>query len=241
MNDQERTRRILVVGVDESAYEKVEPILTRRQFEIDRFPRARAVFDLIDDVPFDILVVGYPLEEVKMRSFLDRVRHTESHSRNTSVLLFSDPARLQEAVRFVGDGANRVLSNDADVERISEVVSLLLDIAPRKEIRVLVRIEVDLAEGESLELCQSENISESGILLSCSRRYPIGSRFDFEFGLEGDIQPIRGTAEVVRHTDSRREGVEGFGARFLSITGNGEKRLARHIEERLGEDARMER
>src|SRR5262249_57287484 len=63
--------------------------------------------------------------------------------------------------------------------------------------------------------CQSENISETGMLLRSPEAYPIGTRVRFECTLPGDRSPLRGEAEVVRHTVSEVEQVQGIGVKVI--------------------------
>ena len=83
----------------------------------------------------------------------------------------------------------------------------------------------------SLEMSQTENLSETGMLVRTGEVYPLGSRLSFEFHLGGQGQPIRGEGEVVRQTTAGRESVRGVGIRFISLERDGQARLQRFLRE----------
>ena len=224
-------RSVLVVNVDEELFGKIAPLLGREALEVDRFPRARAALDLISQVPVDVLIVGYPLPDVPAQELLDVVRAAHSPCRQSPLLLLARADDLEEAKRFIGRGANEAVAVEESAERLQAAVSRLLAVAPRSGLRVMVRIVVNIGEGAALEMSQTENLSETGMLVRTGEVYPLGSRLSFEFHLGGQSQPIRGEGEVVRQTTAGREAVRGIGIRFISLERDGLQRLQRFLRE----------
>lgn len=223
---------MLVVNVDEELFAKVSPLLSRHAFEIDRFPRAGAALELISRVPVDVLLIGYPLPDVGTQELLNAVRANGSPCRQSPLLLLAHADQLEEAQRFIGRGANEVVAVEDSPERLQAAISRLLAVAPRSALRLMVRIVVNIGEGAALEMAQSENFSETGMLVRTREPYPLGSRLSFEFHLGGGHLPIRGEGEVVRATTAGREAVHGVGVRFISLERDGLMRLQRFLRER---------
>jgi len=224
-------RSVLVVNVDEALFAKVAPLLNRHEFELDRFPRAAAALELVAHAPIDVLLVGFPLPDVGMQRFLDAVRAESSPCRQSPLLLIAFPDMLQEAERWVGHGANRAVSVEESPERLQQAVSALLAVAPRSSLRMMVRVVVNMGEGAALEMAQTENLSETGMLVRTDEIYPLGSHLTFEFHMGGDRLPIRGEGLVVRRTTAGRESVRGVGIRFISFERDGGVRLQRYLRE----------
>ncbi|HXT19479.1 MAG TPA: PilZ domain-containing protein [Thermoanaerobaculia bacterium] len=224
-------RSVLVVNADEELFAKIAPLLNREALEVDRFPRARAALDLVSQVPVDVLIVGYPLPDVRTQELLDVVRRPESPCRQSPLLLLAHREELEEAKRFIGRGANEAIAVEESAERLQAAVSRLLAVAPRSSLRMMVRIVVNIGEGAALEMSQTENLSETGMLVRTGEVYPLGSRLSFEFHLGGQSQPIRGEGEVVRQTTAGRESVRGIGIRFISLERDGLLRLQRFLRE----------
>ncbi len=227
-------RSLLVVNADQELFDKIAPLLNREELEVDRFPRAKSALELVSRVPVDVLVIGYPLPDVPVQELLDAVRATASPCRQSPLLLLARRDELEEARRFIGHGANEAVAVEESAERLQAAISRLLAVAPRSSLRTMVRIVVNIGEGATLEMAQSENLSATGMLVRTGEVYPIGSRMSFEFHLGGESQPIRGEGEVVRQTTAGRESVRGIGIRFLSIERDGMARLQRFLREQAG-------
>ena len=224
-------RSLLIVNVDEELFGKLAPLLNREELEVDRFPRARAALELVSRVPVEVLIVGYPLPDVPTQEFLDAVRSAASPCRQSPLLLLARGEELAEAKRFIGRGANEVVAEEESAERLQAAVSRLLAVAPRSSLRTMVRIVVNIGEGAALEMSQTVNLSETGMLVRTGEVYPLGSRLSFEVHLGGQSQPIRGEGEVVRATAAGRESVRGIGIRFISLERDGLLRLQRFLRE----------
>jgi len=229
-----RRRSLLVVNVDEELFDKVAPFLNRQEFEIDRFPRALAALELVSHVPVDVLLFGYPLPDIGTQELLDRIRSSNSPCRQSPLLLLAHADQLEEANRFIGRGANVVVAVEDSPERLQAAISRLLAVARRSSLRLMVRIVVNIGEGAALEMAQSENLSETGMLVRTSEVYPLGSRLSFEFHLGGDRLPIRGEGEVARQTTAGRETARGIGIRFISLERDGLLRLQRFLRDVSG-------
>jgi CheY-like chemotaxis protein len=223
-------RNVLLVNVDEHLFEKVAPLLARSEFEIDRFPGARTALELVSVVSFDVLVALFPLPDIPAQDFLDSVRAPESPCRRSPLLVLSARERLADAERYLGRGVNRVVALEETAEQLQREVSMLLSVAPRRSLRLMVRVNVLAGERPDLSLFQSENLSHTGMLLRGGEPYPLGTRIAFEFHLGTDRSPVRGEAEVVRHTTPGREEVRGgMGVRFFYFEKDGLVRLQRFL------------
>lgn len=223
---------VLVVNVGAREFEKLAPLLDREEFEVDRFPRAAMALELIRQVTFDVLLVGYPLPDIGPREFLSEVRDEESPCRTSPLLLIASDETLEVAREFIGYGANRVVGMDETAARLQAEVTRLLEVAPRRELRTMVRLEIQVGDGHKLAMGQTENLSRSGMLVRAGESYDVGSEVEFEFFLGDDPSAIHGQGTVVRHTTPGRENVRGMGIRFDSFEKDGRKRLDRYLSSR---------
>jgi hypothetical protein len=81
--------------------------------------------------------------------------------------------------------------------------------------------------------CQTENVSETGMLLRGFGHYPPGTTIDFEINIPGQPDPIRGSATIARTTNLSLERLEGVGARFESFLGGDQGRLTEYLNEHI--------
>lgn len=218
--------RILVVGLERPLFQKIDPVLNRSKFVVDRVPRGESGKLLASHAAFDLIVVRHPLPDMSLGSLLNSVHEPGSPCGAAPILVLTDESRLSEVRGLMPGGTNQVVSINEPWKLLQEVASQLLGVAPRIATRVMIRVEVQLeGEAKSQVMCQSENLSENGMLLRSDRLFPIGTRVSFESMLPGERAPIHGQAEVVRHTVPDVENVQGMGLKVLGFKGDGQKRL----------------
>lgn len=221
------SRNFLLVGVSEPEFERYLSILSRGGFDFDRFPTPKQALSLIRHVSFHLILVRVPLRGMELKTFLDQIRDQTSASLHSSVILLSEPDYRAEAKKYLGRGANSVLNLGDSVRKIQTSVSKLLRIADRKSVRFTTHIAAELGDGRERLLCQTENISSTGMLLHTDRRYPLGTRLNFDCVLPGARS--LGVAEVVRYTISGRDSVGGMAVRFVSFSGDSHERLESYL------------
>lgn len=224
-----KQRNILAIGVTRDEFQQIVPFLDRDTFEVDRFPSPGGAIELVSRVPFEMLLVRYPLPEMELHTFLDAVRADGSASLSSSLLLLSSNSHAEQARRFIGRGANRTISLEDSPDEIQATVSSVLNVAPRKAARFLARVEIKIGDASDMILCQTENISATGMLIRTAKRYDLGTELEFEFSLPNDIRPVRGIAQIVRHTMIGRDDVGGIGLRFLSFSGDSQRRFESYL------------
>ncbi len=225
-----KRRNVLVIGVSPEEFGRVAPFLARDAFDVDRFPSGTGALELTAHVSIEVLLVRYPLPDMDLGVFLQAVRQPDSRCLASPILILADAAAATEAGAYIGRGANRVLHLESAEDDLQATVSSLLAVAPRKDARFLARMEIKLGGAKDMILCQTENLSASGILIKTERRYEKGTRIDFEFSLPDDIRPISGVAEVVRQTMVGRDKVGGIGMRFLSFAGDSQRRYESYVK-----------
>lgn len=207
----EDAKRLLVVEVGPELYARVAPVLKRNAFEVDRFPGASGALELLAALPFDALILGYPMAEVPFNEFLDGVR--SGVSKEASIVILAERERRAEAERFLDRGVHLVLTPEDALDETERLLCALFAVAPRAALRVLVKLDLTLDTGRDLFVAQTENISTSGMFVATHRRYPLGSQARFEMSLPGERPPVRGTATITRHSRPD-EGRQGMGLRY---------------------------
>lgn len=215
-------RSVLIVGEELGRVDVFVSLLRRLSLNVRRAMRASAAATIIHEAGLDLVVVVLPFRQA--RDFLLLVRAPSSACRHAAVLLVRD-----EKSAASGDEltplANRELPATASPEEFRDAVDLLLNVAPRVEVRASLRMRLGGQPADGPRVAQVENLSTSGMLLSAPEPLPVGSVFGFELELPSQKDPIRGRAQVVRHTPAAAGGSPGLGASFLSLGGEGPERL----------------
>jgi CheY-like chemotaxis protein len=225
----EDQRHVLLVGGEDAGFDRMAPMLRRAEFNVHTAEPSPFLLDLVLTTPFELLIAPFPLNGMSMDDLLETVRDEGSACRDAGFLLISDPELLDDAQALVDLGVNRALGSDWAEARLWQAVGDLLQIAPRVYVRVLMHADVEVMRDKKQTLYRTVNMSSSGALLQGSDEIALGSTFEFLFRLPGGGL-IEGTAEVVRHTNPLREGIEGIGSRFTGFRDDSENRLGDYLE-----------
>ncbi len=225
----EAQRSVLLVGLDHGDVEKVREALLPVGINILTSVDGKTALDLAPHRQVSGLIVSYPLPDLPMSVFLDAVRRRGSAWQSAALLLVTGAALRTDAEVYVGRGANRVVAIEEAGLVLGDLLERLLATAPRVAIKVPGRIEVRVENYVRRVLCQTWNLSTSGMLLRGPHTYPPSTELGFELFLPGDIEPVRGRGRVVRQTLPPREPMPGIGVAFSSFSNGDENRLMSHL------------
>lgn len=223
----ELQRSALILGVDAAEFQSLSTRLRRVGYISDWVGTAAEALDLVTLLPFDAIVAGFPFVDTTAKQFLGAVRRPDGPCRTAAVVLLARDEDLDEANRLIGQGVNAVFPLVDAAELLASKLRSLVEVAPRFPLRVMSRLRGRLAGTSTL--CQTVNISATGMLLRGDQHAPVGGEVHFELTLPGDTNPLRGTGVVVRHTFERRERVSGLGIRFASFEDDGQVRLQLYL------------
>jgi hypothetical protein len=125
-----------------------------------------------------------------------------------------------------GSGANLILTGEADPSLWDTRLEELLEVPPRRDLRIPVQLEVwsrlapegDVTEGLGL------NISPRGMLLETDDALDIGTKVDLSFALPGRDDELRVVGQVVRDADGQARRPR-CGVEFLILRGDARERI----------------
>ncbi len=224
--------RVLLTGLEQTDLRRLLPPLAAYGLQLHHVPWGDDAIDLILEERFDAIVVLYPSEGAALARFLSSVRSASGLSRDCGLVLLAVAGSEGRARQLIGHGVNRVVPLDAPRRELAQAVVELLQVAPRVPLRLPTRVLLTEKDRRSAAFCQTVNLSASGMLVAGFARYPVGALLDFELTLPGDERPVRGAAEIARHANPTREGVEGFGARFVTFRDTDRVRLETFLSSR---------
>ncbi len=229
----DRGRTVLIVSQDPERetelYRRLMPSLIRFGCEVQKSSPGVSVFEVVERTAFDLVVIGYPIQQPALPALLKSIRWRESACRNTPVLLFSTRTAKRRASEYVNRGVSRMVDDDATEWELESAIGALLQVEMRVSLTLPVKLGLPLGRKVERVVAQLDNLSTSGMLIRGKWQVEVGAPLTFEFTLPGHTAPISGTAEVVRTTTREREGLIGFGIQFVRFEGDGEQKLARFV------------
>ena len=227
------TKNIVLTRMDDETFARAAEALSTDEINLHHAPWDDNTLDLVQSTKFDVIVIGFPGPITPLRRFVECVRAPGSACQRSGVILLADPQHIDAAQAFVGVGINRAIPADNAEELLAASITELAAVAPRLALRAPTRVVLQLEQRPLRTFCQTENISETGMLLRGFGHYPPGTTIDFEINIPGQSDPIRGTATIARTTNVQLERMEGVGARFQSFIGQDGGRLTEYLNEHL--------
>ena len=152
----------------------------------------------------DVLMPGVPAEEICRRVRADPVM------RKVSLIVIGTAASMAALKRC---GANRSFLRPLDQEDFLGAVRSLIEVAARKDYRVLVGVHISGTVRSTPFFGRSENISSTGILFSTNRRLDVGDRPELSLVLPGQGQ-VHVVSEILRAEPDPGKHPK-YGARFI--------------------------
>ena len=224
-------KHVLAACLDDPTHAKLDPAFSRAEFEVTTVPELRHATKLVQYIRFDLILVGFTVRGDELDALLDAIRLQGSPNVTTRIALFAAPEELVEARERREHGATKALATSLGQLEMQEAVTNLLRSRARLHMRVLTRVSTALEGGAATQLlCQTHDLSRTGLLVVTDSRFPVGAPVAFALDLPDAGGRIHGEAEVVRHALEVRDGVDGLGLHFRSFAADGERRLLTFLE-----------
>jgi hypothetical protein len=225
--------QVVMTRTDESSFAKAKDAIRGEDINLQMAPWNDNTLELVQSTPFDAVIIGFPGPITALRRFVQCLRSPGSASQRSGVVLLCEPRHLDAAKTFVGIGVgiNRAISATDMAENLAQAILGLSSVAPRATLRAPTRVVLHLEQRPLRTFCQTENVSETGMLLRGFGHYPPGTTIDFEINIPGQSDPIRGRATIARTTTVSSERMEGVGARFDEFREGDRARLTEYLND----------
>ncbi len=235
----EQNKRILVIVPQEALYNKLEPVLKRESIEVSRSANATSSLILATNMAYDLIVAEYPLPDLSIVEFLGILQSPTLPSAESHILLITKDEEVEAVKRHTeSDDRVQVVPQSASAQHLHTCLAgSLAGVAARKSSRLMVQLETQMGAGKLMRVCQTSNVSESGLLIHTTRLLPIDTEIEVSFYLPGDARPIDGRVRVVRHSDPTTEPAAGMGVVFTNLSNTARDKLRDYVDGRwLGQE-----
>lgn len=146
-----------------------------------------------------------------------RAIRSDEDLKNVSIIMVTTSAK--DIDTCMAAGANDSILKPINPTELLKKVGKYVNIAMRRDIRILARIGVEGVKGVGSEsfLGNTVNISSSGVLIETSHVFTIGENVSCSFFLPGNSTPINAEGDVVRRANASQAGMNYYGIRFIDI------------------------
>ena len=221
---------VVIVGPSRPCVESLAGLWGEMSIEVKQFPSAEeALHDLRDREAPEAVLISYPLWDMSLADLYPALQRIDRHSH---LIVMSPAASLHEVAPYEDLGVILV-STDQSTHALRREVQTLVGQPSTRSARFMVRMEVQIAAGRVLRACQSENISETGMLIRTNEEFPLGASIQVEFVPPGQEEPVKCSAEVVRYTSPDKERIRGMGIRFVAFEDEGDEILGQALRKQV--------
>lgn len=211
----EQNLKVLAVGGTSEAFTNLTDIFERQSIRLHRVESGAEALILTGNMFYDLLVIEDPLPDLPVDNVLSSLQALDWSSGGAPALVLTESPKVETMLRRLTTFPCRVVSKLAEHTDLQQAISELLGVAVRSTARMIVNVQVELEDGGPLRCYQSENLSESGVLLRGGQTLAVGTRIRLVFNLPDEPEPIAGKAVVVRHTSGDEQ--TGIGTRFVEL------------------------
>jgi len=204
-------------------------LLSRPPFATEAVSRAAELLMRLEGPPYRLMILNMPGDGLEFKQILPIVRDPKMPCSKGAVILLTPPERVEEHRAYLQKGLNVVLSRTVCPDVVELEIARQVEVAPRVNTRIMLRLKARVQSQNTMIMCQTANISASGLFLVHKTILPVGTIFSFELMLPGVKAPITGEARVVRHATFIKEKYEGMGAVFISLPPEGQKHLQNFV------------
>lgn len=216
-------KRILILesGIPVIPFE--ETLLLRRDNEVIRASSGDEALKILSSEKIDLLIVDEKLSDKNPLEFFNEIRSNEK-LKNLSILYLSSSDEKPA-------GVNIVLKKPIQSLSFNEACKKLLNVEVRRETRLLVYVQVQGFSQSNFFLCNSRNLSASGILILTSKYLKVGEQVQLQITLPREREKVKAFARVVREAKEVPTKLNAYGLEFTEISQKDRERIKRFIEE----------
>ncbi len=205
-------KKVLIIDPDGDSLPWEQAILDRDDLCVFTAATAEEGLRIHREEKVNLLITALDLPDMEGDELCARLRRNLALRKVSVVRVCRDvPAEIRRAETC---GANGRLVKPVTPELLDDCLENLLAVPPRRDCRVLVRVQV-YGERSATLFCTSRNISVAGLMMESDDFLAVGDRISCIFFLPGQNQ-VTAVGEVVRATRTSRI-MHQYGIRFISL------------------------
>ncbi|MBI2838950.1 MAG: PilZ domain-containing protein [Acidobacteria bacterium] len=215
-------------------------LLGRAPFVVERLRRSADLLRRLETERFAMVILWMPSDGIDIEDVLPVIRSANSPCSRCILILLTPQSRLEDCHPYLRLGVNALLPSSVSLAELDAEIGRQTQAARRVETRLLVRLRVTIPTAPQSVICQTVNVSATGMFLASTVQPPLGTGLAFEMPLPGWSQPIAGEAFVVRLSSIGRDRQRGLGVTFTSFRRDGGQLLREFIEGQLPPDGLLQ-
>ncbi|NMB98669.1 MAG: hypothetical protein GYA35_00125 [Thermoanaerobaculaceae bacterium] len=217
-------KKILILECEIPVIPFEDTLLLRKENELLRASSGNEAFNLLENNKIDLLIMDDKLPDFTVEDFVADVRKNPKN-REISIIL------LSSVVKEPPKGVNSLLPKPIVSADFNEACKKLLQVESRKDMRLLVYVQVQGFVHSNFFLCNSRNLSASGILILTTKNLKLGDSVQLQITLPREKEKVKAFAKVVREAKEVSSQLNAYGLHFIEISEKDRERIRKFIQE----------
>ena len=217
--------RVLLFNVPRANLDPDTCFLSRAPFSVESYAKAEEMMPRLDKTAFKMVILNLPFGGFEPRDIIYTLRHQNRPSSHAILVVLAPDDKIAEYQSYLTKGVSALFPLSAPAANLETALAAILQVAPRVETRVMVRLSAKVHQLASKHLCQALNLSRTGMFVATTLDLPTGSEVTFELLLPNHPAPLVGEARVARQTKGMGSRTNGLGLSFASFKTDGRARL----------------
>jgi len=179
----------------------------------------------------DVIILDLIMPDMRGDEVCARLK-SDPKTAHIPIIIVTVCADTETIEKCMKAGCDDFITKPVDQDLLLRKVAELLNIPHRKQIRILVKIDVKAKGRGKSFFGTTENLSEGGMFLVAEQLIDVGEKVEVRFFLPGDKNEIIALAEVLRVDKESYQKAYGYGIRFTDITEDCLRRIREFIASR---------
>lgn len=223
-------KRILVIESGIPVIPFDQSLLLRQEHDLTRADTVEEAIRKVNESIPHLIILDERIGEFDGVEVVSMIREQENGRNCAVVLICSDMPQEKPA------GINTLLKKPVSGLDFSEACQRLLAISVRKSVRLLVYVQVQGYVKSNLFLCNSLNLSASGVLILTARRLKLGDTIKLQITLPLEKNKVQVEGEVVRVANEIQSRLNGYGIVFTDLSEEDKARLQKFVDAGLSQN-----
>jgi CheY-like chemotaxis protein len=225
-------KRILIAEDIKAILEKEQSFLNRADIRTFTVSTNKQALALHRSEKADLIIVNLDMPEMSSEMLCSLIRDDKELCKVSIIIVCSDTESL--AKRCLQCRANAFIASPPDNAILLQKIHQLLNVAPRKSLRVPLSIKLHVVSRRRPFIAYAENISVSGMLLHSEALLFKGDTITCSFYLPDSTHVII-TAEVIRVLEKVTEhDTNCYGVKFINLSSGFGSAIEAFVERERG-------
>ncbi len=219
-----KMKKLLVTNDIKPVLEREKNILSRKKIEILTASSGEDIPRIHADEKVDLIIMNLKMPGMDGDEVCTNIRNNDA-LKKVSIIIICDNDK-SEISRCQACGANAFITNPVNYKEVFRNIKKFLYVADRKDLRIIFQVFIKGAQKDRFFFANTENISNSGILLETDEVIEKGEKTTCSFFLDNDLITLDG--KIMRVSEKENK-LFKYGIQFININLNTQKRLEEFI------------